>query len=164
MAGFPLYPIFLNSVKSIITTSVGSYFQGLLLILCWGGKPQYADMLIQLFCPSLGVEYFSGTLVGSWKPQPGCWKQKTDWEIASLCMVCTFLPFRIHLNHICTFLDFSTLPPGPGLYCPCCSLCLGRSPPTCSSWLTSTLPSKDVAPTILSYPKTICNLFHYRLS
>ena len=65
MAGLPLYLVFLNSVKSVITVFGGSYFQGLFLILCWDKKHQYANMLIQLLCPSLGVEYFSGTLVGS---------------------------------------------------------------------------------------------------
>lgn len=134
-----------------------SYVQGLFpKIHNWYLTTNYGDMPIRLPYPTLGIKCSRETLEGSGKPQPGC-KRKADWAGESICMVGISYPWRFIWI---VFAHFWSFPPGPGPYYSCPSLCLESSLPTCFSWLTSILVSKEVAPTILPCPELygICSV------
>lgn len=116
-------------------------------------------MPILLPCPTLGIKCSNGTLEGSWKPQPGCEERQIEREQVSVWSALAY-PLRFISTILSHFLSMS---PGPGPYCPCSSLCLESSLPTCFSWLTSILSSKDVALPILACPKLydICSVIDF---
>lgn len=116
-------------------------------------------MPILLPCPTLGIKCSNGTLEGSWKPQPGCEERQIEREQVSVWSALAY-PLRFIWTILAHFLSMS---PGPGPYCPCSSLCLESSLPTCFSWLTSILSSKDVALPILACPKLydICSVIDF---
>lgn len=137
--------------------------------LCSGTVPYTSQLIFvnQLWwhAHSVALSYtwdqmFSGTLEGSWKPQPGC-KRKADWEGASVCVVCICLPFKIHLNHICTFLEYASWP-RPLLPMPLSVP--GKISPHLLQLANFHSSFKGCSSNNPSLPKTIWHLFCYRLS